>query len=420
MENDSSDANFLDKGNGIDLSGERQQPAMPENSPIKTPKGGQDKSSNAETTQNSGEIDEKVAEKVEGVTISESSIDTVDERGIKPLNTTDPEELVRDWESTYPLNWERGKKLSKTPREVALLTASLNLSENRGITVGDLVRLGYGKDYAEKLLQDGKRAGLLVPSEDRVGKQKQYCLSNYKHVMDKKAREGKRPEILPNDISLLLARELSKWDYVYHHIGLETILLHKDDYELFGGRILSEKNRQRVDSFRLDAKRNCSITMSPNGTVCISIECSIKPFELHTPSGLVDFFVSCGQILRYLQSSTINRLGVVPPVWEWFLTQFDYNKDLVIRELRDKNPVVDWAAKGLLKVKYLGAVFQIYSKHMPDLGECLRWDGHYSTRQKERVVETVAKITGKEKLPFTTAEELLSKIRENGNESDAL
>ena len=111
-------------------------------------------------------------------------------------------------------------------------------------------------------------------------------------------------------------------------------------------------------------------------------------------------------------------MGVVPPVWEWYLTQFDYNKDLVIRELRDKNPVVDWAAKGLLKVKYLGAVFQIYSKDMPDLGECLRWDGHYSTRQKERVVETVANITGKGKLPFTTAEELLSKIRDNGNESD--
>jgi hypothetical protein len=301
---------------------------------------------------------------------------------------------------------------------VAILTATLNLYHNRGITVSDLVRLGYGKDYAEKLLQDGKRAGLLVPSEDRIGKQKQYFMSNYKYVLDKKGKESKRQEILPNDISLLLARELSKREYVYHHIGLETILLHKGDYELFGGRILSEKNRQKVDSFRLDAKRSCSVTISPNGTVGISIMCSIKPFELHTPSGLVDFFASCGQILRYLQSNTINRLAVVPPVWEWCLTQFDYNKDLVIRELRDKNPAVDWAAKGLLKVKYLGAVFQIYSKDMPDLDECLRWDGHYSTKKKEKVVETLANITGKEKLPFTTAEELLSKIRENGNESD--
>jgi hypothetical protein len=51
---------------------------------------------------------------------------------------------------------------------------------------------------------------------------------------------------------------------------------------------------------------------------------------------------------------------------------------------------------------------------MPDLGKCLRWDGHYSTKQKEKVVETVGKISGKEKLPFTTAEELLSKPREHG------
>ena len=82
-----------------------------------------------------------------------------------------------------------------------------------------------------------------------------YFMSNYKYVMDKKAGEKKRQEIPPNDISLLLARELSKRDYVYHHIGLETILLHKDDYELFGGRILSEKNRQRVDSFKLRCKK---------------------------------------------------------------------------------------------------------------------------------------------------------------------
>jgi hypothetical protein len=40
MENDSSNANFLDEGNGIDLSDESQQIPIPENTDIKTPTGG--------------------------------------------------------------------------------------------------------------------------------------------------------------------------------------------------------------------------------------------------------------------------------------------------------------------------------------------------------------------------------------------
>lgn len=44
---------------------------------------------------------------------------------------------------------------------------------------------------------------------------------------------------------------------------------------------------------------------------------------------------------------------------------------------------------------------------MPNLGECLRVEGHYSTKQKEKAIDTVSNIIGKEKLPFTIVEKML-------------
>ena len=53
MEIDSHDDNYFDESNGDDLYDESQQPPIPKNTPIKTPKGGQDSSSTVETTLNS-------------------------------------------------------------------------------------------------------------------------------------------------------------------------------------------------------------------------------------------------------------------------------------------------------------------------------------------------------------------------------
>src|SRR4051812_10806688 len=123
MENDSSDSNYIDEGDGKSLTDERQQPPMPENTPIKTSKGGQDKSSNAEITQNSNEIDNNVAEKVEVDTIPQTRLDSyiacggggpTDNNG----NAAGPENLVREWESFH-----LGITLSRGARELALLAA---------------------------------------------------------------------------------------------------------------------------------------------------------------------------------------------------------------------------------------------------------------------------------------------------------
>jgi hypothetical protein len=125
--------------------------------------------------------------------------------------------------------------------------------------------------------------------------------------------------------------------YVYHNIHLETALNYKEDYDTLKWDIPSSRNSQKVKKFKLKARRNCSIVISSTGTVNISIECTLQPYEFHTPSGLVTFFASCGQIWKLLQLETDDRLTVVPPIDEWYLQRFDYNKDISIQELESKH-----------------------------------------------------------------------------------
>jgi hypothetical protein len=124
--------------------------------------------------------------------------------------------------------------------------------------------------------------------------------------------------------------------------------------------------------------------------------------------------------LGELQGAANNRINLVPSVPDWYLTQLDYNKDIPSAD----PAVLSWApVNGRLRIEYLGVVFQIYPKGIPEIGDCTRFEGHHRTNRKERLVDKIGDIVdvgygGEKKLPFVTAEELLSKIRDNGRKSD--
>ncbi len=214
---------------------------------------------------------EKVAEQVEGDTNSKSQINSNSEEDELEESYSGPEPLVRDWESDH-------KQILPPPaRELALLAASIHLGEGRGILVSDLKRLGLEKDNAERKLYLSKVNGLLVPHDKRIGKQKQYFLTNYKSCIDKKEQQEKfgiDETLWDKDIIIQLIRTLSNEKYQYHHIHMETSLNYKDDYDLFKWNIPSLGNKQKVRSFKLEPRRKCSITISATGTVNISIECT--------------------------------------------------------------------------------------------------------------------------------------------------
>ena len=361
---------------------------------------------------------EKVAEQVEGDNNSKSQINSNSEEDEREESYSGPESLVRDWESDHR------RTLPPPARELALLAASIHLGEGRGILVSDLKKLGLEKDNAERKLYLSKINGLLVPHDKRIGKQKQYFLANYKYVIDKKEQEKEKyvsSVLSDRDIIVQLLRALSNKKYQYHHIHLETSLNYKDDYDLFKWDIPSSSNKQKIMSFKLEPRRKCSITISATGTVSISIECTLHPYTFHSSYGLVEFFGSCGQIFRLLQEESGNALNIVPSISEWFLIQFDYNKDL---KVKDELPtMLSWApVNGRLKLEYLGTIFQIYSKILPYLEECLRFEGQHSTKEKKKMVDMIEDIVtanddydNNHRLPFVTAEEMLKKAKEKTN-----
>ncbi len=134
--------------------------------------------------------------------------------------------------------------------------------------------------------------------------------------------------------------------------------------------------------------------------------------------------------MNVLQSEAKNRLNVVPRIAEWYITQFDYNKD--IPTSNTSPTVLSWSpAYGRLKVEYLGTIFQIYPKGLPELGDYTRFEGHYSTKDKKKLKDAILDIIERDngngnsddrdkegrdkkgkKSPFVTAEEMFKKARE--------
>lgn len=356
-----------------------------------------------------------------------------------PLETTDdPEMIVRDVEAKH-LRRLKMTHLPPQARQILLLAASLHI-EGRGLTIGDLQAIGFKKDNAEKKIQDARRNGFLVPGEKRKGKQKQYYLSNYKHILDRgiKRDVSNTQTSIDDDIVIKLLQLLSNRNYSYHNIHIETSLNYKDDYELFRWQIPSQWNKQKVIAFKLSLYRKCTIVVSPNGTVNITIECTHQPYEFHTSEGIIEFIGSCGQALNLLQEAANNRLNVVPPISEWYPTQFDYNIDLPLSSNNNNNTsmstqVLCWSspsslattANGRLKIKHLGTIFQIYPKGLPDHGECLRLEGHYIAKEKKKKLsdsigdmiasgghideDNEPEKDDNKKSPFETAESLLKK-----------
>lgn len=358
-----------------------------------------------ESVEKSGENKEEVAEKVGEVTNPVTNIESPNSMLVLE-KTSNPQTLIRDLETRYIRS--NKKRFSKRQLTILELAASIHIWEKRGITVNDLEKVGYLTDNAEKIIQDAKRAGLFIPLEKRIGKHKQYALSNYKFVLDKKGSKEREKDLAFNDAILILLRLLLDKRYKYHDFVIETRLNYPtEDYNDIVGEVLSEKNKQKTGIIPLSTTRSCSYTVSPNGTVMLSIECTLEPFDLHSYSGVVDFFVTCGQIYSFFQTETRRRAKVIPNVNEWYLKEFEYNKDLVIEELDQNCPMVRWTATGLIKLEYLGHLFQIYQKPMPDMGNCLRVEGRHWEKADKNLVQEIEKIPIQENSLFVTAEEML-------------
>lgn len=118
-----------------------------------------------------------------------------------------------------------------------------------------------------------------------------------------------------------------------------------------------------------------------------------------------------------------NRLNVVPVVSQWYINQFDYNKDIPSSAKDTDTQVLSWSpirTYGRLQIEHLGTIFQIYPKGLPDNGDYSRFEGHYYRKNeyKKNLAESLSDIVDGDNelaprtLPFVTAEDLLKKAKE--------
>ena len=196
---------------------------------------------------------------------------------------SEPEDVVRDWERLHNIH------LPKNLRNFAINVAATHIDENRGITVQDIKTLMGLRtiDAAEGRRHRAVEIGLLAPHPIlKDGKQKMYFLSNYIHVVNERLkRRLKESPVSSDDITFVLINVLSSRKSAYHHISLRTKLKYpNEDYDRLDIKnwTKNSKNGTKTATFKLEDRRKCTLNISPNGTVMISIECSKYQYKLHT------------------------------------------------------------------------------------------------------------------------------------------
>jgi hypothetical protein len=119
----------------------------------------------------------------------------------------------------------------------------------------------------------------------------------------------------------------------------------------------SNRNNGKHHYERIGIKRHVDYTFYPNGTVNITTECSDNPFKLENESDHSILLSFLGQ----LRDRLLILLGdkqeekLIPNITEWYLTEFDINKDIKVSDLLHLTALKT-------QVKHLDHIFRIYIK----------------------------------------------------------
>ncbi len=297
-----------------------------------------------------------------------------------------PKALVDELESIKKL------KIRGNMRRVLEKIGEFNLKKKHP-TIKDVGILGLSYENKKKIIARAKERGLVVIHPQKDGNSFKYALSNMQDFEIKDKLHGKikpaEEAINVNEILKVSSFYIQAVDEMlnhttieFHHIVISTDLNFKDEYQYFDWKIPSRKNKAKVCHFRLAGHRKFNLTLYPNGRMMLIIESSKHPFNLFSYEGLMDFNITCGQILQTLAKDTHITPLLSPEPAEWKVMQIDGAYDIPVWDLQksivEKIPVEKGGGisfrfpGGYLKVKHLNQLYQIYTKRLPYKGNCLR------------------------------------------------
>ena len=284
------------------------------------------------------------------------------------------------------------RKLTKNERKLLMFIAAYNYYK-KGVTKRMIQdEFTSTTDYAEKIIYNLRKNGLVVSSNIRKGRMMTYFLSNMQDYIPVKNMAKKNPNgntneysCLDDQIILILLKNLTANKGVFHNFRLQTRLHDRKDYDLLkvsrGWKLQSERNKIKEIEIVLSRFRRVHLQVSPNGTVEIYIACSKNPYDLHHDIGLSEFFADIGKIDFILEG----EFGFSYPVehfYEWHIVRVDYNYDIEDIDL-------SYLSSGttILQVKHLSHIYQFYTKQLPDKGLVLRIEEHLSFAKPYKTIK---------------------------------
>ncbi|HEX2471676.1 MAG TPA: hypothetical protein VHJ59_02885 [Nitrososphaera sp.] len=203
-----------------------------------------------------------------------------------------------------------------------------------------------------------------------------------------------------------LVATLGRRKPTFHKLHLYT-KLPSELYTDIDWVVPSTRNKAKVKEFRLEYRRLVGFEIFPDGTTGNHMVSTANPYELHTPSGIMDFASSLGEACSILKAEC-KALRRIPPVTSGKLKMFDKDKTISLSELENDIPQVMkwWSAEGI-RVEHLGQIFQIYGKVMPETGAAFRLEVQSTVEDQEKELsEAILEATFPE-IKFRTALELM-------------
>ena len=135
------------------------------------------------------------------------------------------------------------------------------------------------------------------------------------------------------------------------------------------------------------------MSVSLNGSMAMIIRCSKHPFALFSFEGLLDFNTACGQILDKIMEYSSNSEPLSSKVPGWKVMQIDAALDIPIKNMENYSDAESGGKKnketisfnwlGVVKVKHLNQLYQIYNKILPSKGHCLRIENRLSFKSPQ-------------------------------------
>ena len=294
-----------------------------------------------------------------------------------------------------------GKKITGNIRLVLEKIGEFNLARKYP-TIKDIVILGLRYENKKKLIMRAKGRDLVVTHPRRKGHAIRYALSNMQDFeTEDEVPYDVKPSVGAINVNEILKVATFYMDAVgemldhkfieFHHIVIATELNYKDDYQYFEWSIPSQKNKAKVSNYTLTRYRGVLLSLYPNGRMIMTIRSSRHPFNLFTHDGLMDFYITCGQILEHFCRNIGGEKSLSADPMEWKVMQIDGAYDIPIKDLEiavaEKIPVKKGGGisfkfpGGYLKVKHLNQLYQIYQKRLPYKGKCLRIENRLSFKQ---------------------------------------